>query len=73
MFQFPAFAFSLYAFSIEGSPIRTSMDYRSLAPPHGFSQLATSFVASESLGILRTPLFGFRLCLCFYRASLYNI
>ncbi len=32
------------------------MDYRSLAPPHGFSQLATSFVASESLGILRTPL-----------------
>ena len=31
-----------------GSPIRTPADLRPFAPPRGFSQLVTSFVASES-------------------------
>ena len=31
-----------------GSPIRTSADHRAFAPPRGFSQLVTSFVASVS-------------------------
>ena len=31
-----------------GSPIRTSADQRAFAPPRGFSQLVTSFFASES-------------------------
>ena len=34
-----------------GCPIRTSADRRPSAPPRGFSQLITSFVASESQGI----------------------
>ena len=38
-----------------GCPIRTSADRRPFAPPRGFSQLITSFVASESQGIPRTP------------------
>jgi hypothetical protein len=32
------------------------MDHRVRAPPHGFSQLATSFFACPRLGILRAPL-----------------
>ena len=36
------------AFSRAGSPIRTSADQRPFAPPRGFSQLVTSFLASES-------------------------
>jgi hypothetical protein len=32
------------------------MDQRVRAPPHGFSQLATSFFACPRLGILRAPL-----------------
>jgi hypothetical protein len=55
MFQFPAFALSLQVFNLKGFPIQTSMDQRSFAPPHGFSQLTTSFIASESLGIPRMP------------------
>ena len=39
-----------------GCPIRTSADHTVCAGPRGFSQLATSFLASESLGIPRTPL-----------------
>ena len=39
-----------------GCPIRTSADRRPFAPPRGFSQLITSFVASESQGIPHTPL-----------------
>ena len=39
-----------------GCPIRTSADRRPSAPPRGFSQLITSFVASESQGIPHTPL-----------------
>ena len=39
-----------------GSPIRTSADQRPFAPSRGFSQLVTSFLASESQGILRSLL-----------------
>ena len=39
-----------------GCPIRISADYRLFAPPRSFSQLITSFIASESQGILHTPL-----------------
>jgi hypothetical protein len=41
-----------------GCPIRTSMDLRSFASPHSFSQLTTSFIVSTSLGIPRTPFFA---------------
>ena len=51
MFQFPGFALgtcqvpeSLPA----GFPIRTSAGHRAFAPHRGFSQLITSFIASES-------------------------
>ena len=40
----------------EGCPIRTPADQLVCADPRGFSQLAASFVASESLGIPRAPL-----------------
>ena len=40
-----------------GFPIRTSADQRSLASPRGFSQRATSFIASWRQGIHRTPFF----------------
>lgn len=42
-----------------GCPIRTFTDQRLFAPPRNFSQLITSFFASESLGIHRTPLLTF--------------
>ena len=42
-----------------GSPIRTSADLGIFAPPRGFSQLVTSFFASESLGIPHTPFSAF--------------
>ena len=61
MFQFPAFA-SLSgwrAFRPPGCPIRISRDQGIFAPPPGFSQLITSFVASESQGIHRPPLLTF--------------
>jgi hypothetical protein len=38
-----------------GCPIRTPMDQRFFAAPHGFSQLSTSFIASVCQGIHRTP------------------
>ena len=61
MFQFPGFASRAYGFSPgspkgRGFPIRTSADQRSLASPRGFSQRATSFIASRRQGIHRTPL-----------------
>ena len=34
-----------------GSPIRISTDQRIFAPPRGFSQLITSFIGSQCLGI----------------------
>ena len=59
MFQFPGFAIARYGFTIAGCPIRTPADQWSFAPPRSFSQLAASFVASESLGIHRVPLVRF--------------
>ena len=61
MFQFPGFASPAYVFSWQypkgvGCPIRTSTDQRLLAAPRGFSQRATSFIASWCQGIHRMPL-----------------
>ena len=59
MFQFPGFAWRGYGFtasyraSTVGCPIRKSADQRLLAPPHGLSQRATSFIASQCQGILQ--------------------
>ena len=44
-----------------GCPIRKSMLKRVFAPGHGLSQLVTSFVASESQGILHVPFSPFLL------------
>ena len=58
MFQFPALASCIagcHPFRMTGCPIRRSADRRSFAPPRGFSQLITSFVASESQGIRHAP------------------
>ena len=66
MFQFPGFALSLreYAsFTCMGCPIRICPDHLLFADPRTFSQLTTSFLASGSLGILRSLLFtSFFLC-----------
>ena len=43
-------------FNQTGCPIRTSADQFVCANPRSFSQLTTSFFASESLGIRHTPL-----------------
>ena len=43
-----------------GCPIRKSVLRRVFAPGHGLSQLVTSFVASESQGILHVPFSPFR-------------
>ena len=62
MFQFPAFASvknGYPGFTGMGCPIRKSPDYKLFALPRSLSQLVTSFIASESLGIHRTPLFTF--------------
>lgn len=62
MFQFSGFAtLSLTVFNCVGCPIRTSTDQRSFAPPRCFSQLTTSFVASESQGIPHAPFVRFHL------------
>src|SRR5690554_7898431 len=45
-----------YAFNIVGCPIRKSADQFVCANPRSLSQLITSFIASESLGIPHTPL-----------------
>ena len=58
MFQFPGFAPLYRAVTrspAPGCPIRRSADQGIFAPPRGLSQLITSFVASESLGILHVP------------------
>ena len=60
MFQFPGFASPDYVFIWRypigvGCPIRISTDQRLLAAPHGFSQRATSFIASWCQGIHRMP------------------
>ena len=62
MFQFPGFALRLHGVSRQvgmGCPIRISTDQWLFAPPRSFSQLITSFFASGSLGIPRTPLVTF--------------
>ena len=51
-------SFRYYTFSIVGCPIRKFTDYKLCAPPRNLSQLITSFIASESLGIRHTPLFS---------------
>ena len=59
MFQFPAFASAqlrgCHPFRMTGCPIRRPADRGLLAPPRGFSQLVTSFIASGSLGIHHAP------------------
>ena len=61
MFQFSGFASTLASrwcnFITPGCPIRTSADQFVFANPRSFSQLITSFFASESLGIPHTLLF----------------
>ena len=42
-----------------GCPIRKSRDQWSFAPPPSLSQLITSFIACESLGIRHTPFYTF--------------
>ena len=44
-----------------GCPIRKSVPERVCAPEHGLSQLVTSFIASESQGILHVPFYPFHL------------
>ena len=55
-----------------GCPIRTSADRRPFAPTRGFSQLATSFIASESQGILRAPLSNFFVLSVYRYTRLYS-
>ena len=59
-----------------GFPIRASALLWSLAPPRGFSQLATPFFASRYLGILREPFiplpFFFNSLLFFLPYALFN-
>jgi len=60
MFQFPGFASNTYVFSAGypkgvGCPIRTPRDQSLLAAPPGFSQRATSFIASWRQGIHQMP------------------
>ena len=45
-----------YVFNIVGCPIRKSADQIICADPRSLSQLITSFIASESLGIRHAPL-----------------
>jgi hypothetical protein len=67
MFQFPGFASPTYGLSERypkgvGCPIRISTDQRLLAAPRGFSQRATSFIASWCQGIHRMPFSRSRSC-----------
>jgi hypothetical protein len=62
MFQFPGLAASwlcihhgLAGSPCAGCPIRRSPDHNLLAVPRSFSQLSTSFFASDRLGIHRAP------------------
>ena len=60
MFQFAGLAsirmHGFRVFNAEGCPIRISAGQRSFAPRRSFSQLITSFIASESQGIRHAPL-----------------
>jgi hypothetical protein len=57
MFQFPGLATCDYEFiaGLLGFPIRKSPDQSLLATPRSLSQLSTSFIASDCLGIHHTP------------------
>ncbi len=62
MFKLPEFAAYDYesivrswAFIPGGCPIRRSPDQSLLAAPRSLSQLSTSFIASDCLGIHHTP------------------
>ena len=58
MFQFPGFASAIggwHACARRVAPFGNPRIIRVFAPTHGLSQLVTSFVASESLGILHAP------------------
>ena len=62
MFQFPTFASYFHRISrllAMGCPIRVSADWFVFANTRSLSQLVTPFFASESQGILRTPLVTF--------------
>ncbi len=48
-----------YPFRVPGCPIRRSAGQWPFAPNRGFSQLITSFIASESQGIRHVPLITF--------------
>ena len=48
-----------HPFRMPGCPIRTPADQWPFAPTRGFSQLITSFIASESQGIRHVPFFAF--------------
>ena len=61
-----------------GCPIRKSVLKRVFAPGHGLSQLVTSFVASESQGILHVPFSPFcmslkKSCLVTLRLSVFSL
>ena len=60
MFQFSGLSpiAGSMVFNHRGCPIRTSADQSSFATPRSLSQLTTSFVVSESLGIPHTLLFA---------------
>ena len=64
-----------YIFNIVGCPIGISTDQFVCADPRSFSQLITSFIASESLGIPHTPLFSLLYFLSFneFNIARYNI
>ena len=58
MFQFPGFASAIggwHACARRVAPFGNPRIIRVFAPTHGLSQLVTSFVASESQGILHVP------------------
>ena len=61
MFQFPGLASNIIGFPVtrKGYPIRKPADQFVFANPRSLSQLITSFFASESQGIPRTPLLTF--------------
>ena len=70
MFQFPKFASSIRKIlpvRAVGCPIRKSADQGMFAPSRSLSQLITSFIASESPGILHVPFSPFFMTLVFNR------
>ncbi len=58
-----------YIFNIVGCPIRISADHFVCANPRSFSQLITSFIASESLGIPHTLLSSLLYFFAFFNES----